>query len=181
MRIVAIAALVGLVLSAAAPARAEPCGPHVIVVFHESSPDFVDIQNRSSQGWSLVALTIDLAGSLGRLIFDTDAAGEGVSMYQPFAGGRGEVRLEQLSGPRDGGEKVTLEFSGFHSGRNFSFSIDLDDRLTNSMYGQTHVDGSELAGARITVRLRAPTGSLVINGATFGTDNHATVGGGGCV
>ena len=181
MRNWTIAALLGLVLTASAPVRAEPCGPHVIVVFYESSPDFIDIQNRSSEGWSLVALTIDLAGSLGRLIFDTDASGDGVSMYQPFAGAGGKVRLDQLSGPRDGGEKVTLEFSGFDSGRNFSFSIDLDDRLNASMSGQTYIDDGELAGARITVRLRAPTGALVINGGTFGTDNHATVGGGGCV
>lgn len=184
MRILSAAIVAGLTIGSWSSALAEPCGPHITVDFMESSPDFIDIVNRSAPGWSLVSLKIDLGGSRGQLFFDTDAAGDGVSMYQPFAGhsGRdGAVRLERLAGPNDGGQIVTLEFAGFDAGRDFSFEIDLDDRLANSMLGQTHVDASELAGARIEAGLRGPTGSLVTNAASFDENNRATVGGGGCV
>lgn len=184
MRILFAIFIAGLAAGASSSASAEPCGPHITVDFMESSPDFVDIANRSAPGWSLVSLRIDLGGSRGQLFFDTDAAGDGVSMHQPFAGHAGQgdaVRLERLSGPDDGGQVMILEFAGFDAGHDFSFEIDLDDRLANSMLGQTHVDGSELAGARITADLRGPTGSQVTNTASFDTNNRATVGGGGCV
>lgn len=182
--ILGVLIIVGFAEGQQSAAHAEPCGPHITVDFMESSPDFIDIANRSAPGWALVSLTIDLGGSRGRLFFDTDAAGEGVSMYQPFAGdaGRaGAVHLERLVGPSDGGQVVTLEFSRFDPGRDFSFEIDIDDRLENSMLGQTHVDGSELAGARIAATMRGPTGSITSNASQFRDDNHATIGGGGCV
>lgn len=168
--------------AASAAAGSQACGPRVTVTYHDSAPDLFVIRNLSAVGWTLVEATIDLAGSRGDLIFDTDQGGQGAGSPEPFSGVAGApVRLTGASPLHDGGRAVALCFEGFAAGSQYTFLVDVDDRLTNSVFGQAHVDGSEMAGSRATARLIGPTGRTVELKAVFAENAVADTGAGGCV
>jgi hypothetical protein len=141
--------LFGLPLSAlAAPA----CAHDVSLVFLESAPrDRFEIRNDSSLGQRVQRVTLDLAGSAGRLIFDTTEGGAGVNVFQPFRVESGDAQLDKTPVVQDGSERLDLVFTRFESGERFAFSIDVDDRLTSSDLGQIRIAGAELKGALLTV------------------------------
>ncbi len=171
-------------ISIAGPARAQShaCGPRVSVTYHDSYPDLFLIRNLSATGWSLVSVAIDLGGSVGDLIFDTDEGGEGAGSPEPFSGVAGTaVRLMGVSPLHDGGRAVALRFGDFAAGRQFTFLVDVDDRLAESPLGQAHVVGSEMAGSRITADLEGPVGQSVELEAPFADNAVADTGAGGCV
>lgn len=85
--------------------------------FIESAPtDRFEFTNRSTEGWSIARITVDLEASIGRLIFDT----------------------------ADGDKVIVLDFDTFAPGDSFTFSIDVDDQLVDSSLGQIRVAGSEI-------------------------------------
>ncbi len=155
-RALLIASLVGGLPLAAQAATA--CVHDVSLVFIESAPrDRFEIRNDSSAGQRIQRLTLDLSGSVGRLIFDTVEGRTGVEVFQPFRVDSGEARLSKTPVVQDGSDRLDLTFTRFDPGQRFVFSIDVDDRLPASDLGQIRVAGSEMAGALFSVVV-GPTG-----------------------
>ena len=145
------------------------CQQQIALVFTESAPrDMFEIRNGSSKGQRIQRLTLDLAPSAGRLVFDTVAGGTGVDVFQPFRAEPGQARLAAVPDVKDGADRLELTFARFDAGQQFRFSIDVDDRLTASDMGQTRVSGREMEGALLTVVL-GPDGER-------GTERTARVG-----
>ena len=148
-------AVLGAALLGALPLAAQAattCVQDVSLVFTESAPrDRFEVSNDSSSGQRIQRLTLDLAGSAGRLIFDTVEGGPGINVFQPFRIESGEARLGMTPVVPDGSDRLELAFTRFEPGQRFVFSIDVDDRLTASNLGQTRVVGAELQGALLTV------------------------------
>jgi len=173
--LVAIAA--GLLVMLPEDARA--CGPRLKVEFFESSDgDLFSVNNLSEAQWSVKSLTIILNGSQGKLIFDTASGGLGASMPAPLYVVAGEVGFEGASQVDDGGEIVALLFSAFDPGRRFIFSIDVDDRLDGSGFGQADVSDAEMAGASATAEMVNADGRTARINGTFTDNAIARLGGG---
>ena len=150
------------------PVGVSSCGLDLRVRFVESAPrDRFTLENRSTPQWSVTSASLKLAPSAGRLIFDTEAGGTGVEAIADFREERSTAKLRRVSKLRDGGEEVTLDFSSFEAGEDFTFSIDVDDRLKQSELGQIRVRGGEIDGARVEFVLRAPGGVITAASAAF--------------
>lgn len=138
---------------------AAAAGSDIKVLFVESAPkDSFTIRNDAACDIRIAELTIDLAGSAGDLIFDTTPGGEGLSVYQPFELVAGGDKVSAVTEVTDGGRSVTFSFTGLETGEFAMFTIDVDDRLTDGPMGQTMIDGSEIEGAAVRVRLTTPGG-----------------------
>jgi hypothetical protein len=153
------AMLVALVALAPWVAQASTVCEHAVTLtFTEGAPrDLFEIRNGSSPGQRIQSLTLDLAPSAGRLVFDTVEGGTGVEVFQPFRAETSEARLADAPTVADGSDRLALTFSQFDPGQIFRFSIDVDDRLTASDLGQIRVSGREMEGALLTV-LVGPVG-----------------------
>ncbi len=184
VRLLAAAALLALSAPAQAQTReATPaCGPRLMIEYTDDGPDVFLIRNLSGEGWALEALSIDLSGSAGDVVFDTVFGGEGAGSPSPFQSLPGEgVRLVAMTPASDGGRLLALRFAGFAPGARFTVSVDIDDRLPNSAMGQSYVTGPELAGAHALARFVGPTGAPSDVSAVFDTEAVADSGAGGCV
>lgn len=137
----------GLPALAAAPALAE-----IEVAFTEGSPtDVFSIRHDGDCALGPFTLEIDLSASAGGLYFDTTAGGAGLQTYQPFELIAGAERVTAISPVGDGDARVRLSFSRFEPGERVAFTIDVDDRMTAGPLGQTLIDGSEIAGGRVSI------------------------------
>jgi len=159
---------------------AAACGIDIKIRFFESSGDIFAIKNASQELWYLVSLSIRLTGSRGRLVFDTEDGGPGVSMHEPFGAVDDTVGFISATPVDDGGEEVRLLFSDFRPGRSFMFVIDVDDRLENSDDGQAVVSGDEIEGANAQAVLTTKSGSQAKAKGRFGADGRARLRGGVC-
>lgn len=92
---------------------------------------------------ALSAVTVDLRGSAGKLIFDTADGGTGVEVFQPLRD-EGGTSAKDVA---DGAEVLTVALRDAQAGGKAAFSIDVDDRMTSSDLGQIRVTGGEMAGA----------------------------------
>ena len=154
------------IASAATAAQAD-----ITVDFLESAPkDRFTIRNVDACETGPVRIDIDLAGSAGRLIFDTTASGAGVEVFQPFQLVAGAEKVASVTPVGDGDEAVSFQLSSLAPGEIVAFTVDVDDRLTDSNLGQIRVDGSEIAGAT----LRVAFGDEPLE-AAFDASSNATV------
>ncbi len=171
-----------LALFAASPALA--CGAKVEIQFFDSDGDIFQITNKSEAPFALVSLIIRLTGSRGRLFFDTAEGGPGAAMPEPFApvvgAGESDVGFLGATAVNDGDEQVTLRFSDFRPGRDFMFTVDVDDRLENSDFGQAVISGDEIEGAGAEAVLILKGGRTSKVKGVFGTDGRALLKGGVC-
>ncbi len=164
------------------PAAAQACGPNVEISFTETAPkDIFDIRNKSDDGWQLVSLAFDLSPSHGGLIFDTDVGGLGENVAQPFELAGGNAQLTTMPTVSDGDAAMLMLFSGFAPGQSFVFTIDLDDRLTESDMGQTMISGAEIEGTKARGLMRHPDGRELTAEGTFDRDSEARLSAGPCV
>lgn len=131
--------------------------------FIESAPR--DRFELSVGAQDLHALTVDLRGSKGRLIFDTAQGGTGVEVFQPL---RDEGGINGAA-VTDGAEVLTVALREGRAGSQAAFSIDVDDRLRTSDLGQIRVTGGEMAGAAAIFE----TAQGVILEAVFDAQNLA--------
>lgn len=115
----------------------------------------------------LKAVTVDLRGSAGRLIFDTASGGTGVEVFQPLRD-EGGTSANDVA---DGAEVITVALREPKAGGRAAFSIDVDDRMTSSDLGQIRVTGGEMAGA--TAIFEAADGQKT--SAVFDSRNRAQV------
>ncbi|MDG1068596.1 MAG: aggregation factor core [Sulfitobacter sp.] len=115
----------------------------------------------------LRAVTLDLRGSAGRLIFDTAAGGTGVEVFQPLRDEGGA----DAGDVADGAQVITVGLRDARAGGKAAFSIDVDDRLDASDLGQIRVTGGEMAGA--TAMFETAGGEVFT--AVFDAKNRAQV------
>lgn len=167
-----IAALVLVAMTTMA--RAEPCGPRLVVDFVEASADYFELRNASEPGWTVLRVEIDLRRSAGRLIFDVTGSGAGVSAYQPYAQAGGTAVAIARTEVTDGDSLLNIGFARFAPDERFLFTIDLDDTLPGGT--QTWVDGAEIAGGRVTAVFAGPDGREVERSARFEPDSRADTG-----
>jgi hypothetical protein len=119
---------------------------NVEVTFVESAPKDRFILHNTSQ----CALN-DLSNSVGRLIFDTTATGAGVEVFQPFEVKKGNLKLISASEVKDGDSTLSLSIENIAANDSVSFTIDVDDTLTQSELGNIRVSGSEISNALIKI------------------------------
>lgn len=152
------------------PAFAETCGVDIQVRFVESAPrDRFIIENRSTIPTAIASLSLDLAPSAGRLIFDTESGGSGVEVFQLYRTEASDAVLSTAPTVNDGDDRLSLAFQSFNAGETYRFSIDVDDRLINSDLGQIRVSGGEMQGATLT----ATTNDGATYKASFDAANRA--------
>lgn len=139
------------------------------VEFRESAPkDRFIITN--SGGCDVSAnVSIDLANSAGKLIFDTTSQGAGVEVFQPFEIVAGADNLKNQPNIIDGDKSVELMIQSLGINDSVAFTIDVDDTLAQSDLGQIRVSGSEIKGATVLV---AKNG---VQSGTFGSNGLAQV------
>lgn len=168
-----IALTVGVAVAGvpSAPVIAAECGPAFSVRFIEGAPrDRFVIENTAQDGGAIDSVALDLRGSAGRLIFDTQSGGQGVEVFQPWRAEGGSAKLAAEPAVGDGDESLILLFTRFEPGQRYGFSIDVDDRLAASDLGQIRVSGGEMEGAVVTVNADG-----VPRRAVFGADNRAVL------
>lgn len=142
------------------------------VSFIESAPkDRFVLQNTSQCAIKDVTVHLDLSSSLGHLIFDTTAAGAGVEVFQPFEVTRGSLQLISSNDVQDGDSTLSFTVENIDVNESASFTIDVDDTLTQSELGNIRVSGSEITGA--TIEILATNRPAVK--ATFDTKGKATL------
>lgn len=161
-------------VNAPAIARADACGPRLIVEFVEDSADYFVLRNASDPGWSVQRVEIDLRDSTGRLIFDVTGSGAGVSAFQPYAALGGTAVAVARTEVTDGDSLLNIGFARFAPGELFLFTVDLDDTLPGQT--QTWVDGTEIAGGRVHAVFTADDGTEAERSATFEVDSRADTG-----
>ncbi len=124
----------------------------IVVNFVESAPkDRFVITNNGNCEYSLLTMEIDLRNSAGRLIFDTTAAGAGVEVFQPFEVSQGQVRLLFADQVTDGDQMLSVEIKALLPNTSASFTIDLDDTLTESELGNIRISASEIMDGKVNV------------------------------
>ncbi len=151
-------ALAASLIIASAPAFAQ-----LNVKFVESAPkDWFAVTNASDCAVDSMSMDIDLSGSAGKLIFDTTATGAGVEVFQPFEARSGNIELTSSSKVNDGDKRLSVLISDLQPGETASFTIDVDDTLTNSELGMIRVSRSEISGSgiQITVNGEMVSGEL---------------------
>lgn len=151
-------ALAAGLMIASAPAFAQ-----LNVKFVESAPkDLFAVTNTSNCAVESMSMDIDLSGSAGKLIFDTTATGAGVEVFQPFEPRSGNIELTSSGKVNDGDKRLSVLISDLKPGETASFTIDVDDTLTNSELGMIRVSRSEISGSgiQITVNGEMVSGEL---------------------
>ena len=156
--------------------QASLCGLGIDVTFREGAPrDRFSFVNTSSQGWHIDRISLQLENTAGNLIFDTQAGGDGVEVYQLFEVENSTATLVQTASPDDGANRLDLTFSRFEAGDSFTFSIDVDDQLVSSELGQIRVSDSEMAGGVVAVTLRDAAGELHALEMVFDDQSRSTI------
>lgn len=124
----------------------------IVVTIAESSPtDLITIENRTDCDFYDFGMQIDLRNSAGGLIFDISEGGAGASGYQPFEILQGGSAVRNYARVSDGDRVAFIEFATLEAGQRVIFMVDMDDTLPDNAFGQTIVDGAEIAGAVIVL------------------------------
>jgi len=126
---------------------------NVEVDFIEGAPkDRFVLTNLCQSGLQDVVVNIDLSESKGQLIFDTTATGAGVEVFQPFEVIKGEVSLHAATHVKDGDKQLSILINQLDVQQSISFSIDVDDTLTISEWGNIRVSGAEITNASVSIK-----------------------------
>jgi hypothetical protein len=138
----------------------------------ESSPvDLIVVENRTGCDLYDFGLQIDLRSSAGGLVFDISEGGAGASVYQPFEILEGREAVRSFSPVRDGDRIASIQFGTLEAGRRVIFMVDVDDTATDGAWGQTVIDGAEIAGTGLVLTMVGETPST----AVFLPDGQATL------
>jgi len=141
---------------------ASPVLADITVRFQEGAPtDRFVISSDCSV--SDVAMTIDLSGSAGSLIFDVTADGAGVEVFQPVSVQSGVAVMQPVV---DGDQRLAMTLPRIPFDADVVISADLDDVLANSALGQIRVAGNELDGASISVVIDGMSETATFAGGT---------------
>jgi len=145
---------------------------NIDVTFVESAPkDRFVLTNTSQCSLNDLTVNLDLSNSAGKLIFDTTATGAGVEVFQPFEVRKGNLQLASSQKVKDGDSTLSLIIESIAANDSVSFTIDVDDTLTQSELGNIRVSGSEIKNASINVNIEGQQASA----ATFNNKGKALV------
>lgn len=123
----------------------------IAVRFTESAPkDRFVLTNRAACEIATGSITIDLSTSASGLLFDTDPSGSGENVAQPFEIARSENVSVSFAPVPDGASTAEIRVRNFLPGGEIEVTVDVDDSLRSGPRGVQMIDGSEMAGARIT-------------------------------
>jgi len=126
----------------------------LVASFTEASPvDLIVVENRSACDLYDFGLQIDLRGSAGGLVFDITEGGAGASIYQPFEILEGREAVRSFAPVRDGDRVASILFGTLEANRRVIFTVDIDDTAADSSWGQTVIDGPEIAGATLILTM----------------------------
>ncbi len=157
------------------------CGLSIDIAFREGAPrDRFEFINASTKKWRIDAISLRLEDTVGKLIFDTEAGGKGVDVFQLFEVESGSAEMDTAVIPDDGGNSLDLTFSRFTAGDSFTFSIDVDDQLSASELGQIRVSDSEMAGGIVVMSLRDESGDPHVLELVFDDQSRSGVSGPAC-
>ncbi|MDN2663140.1 hypothetical protein OW492_07085 [Psychromonas sp. 14N.309.X.WAT.B.A12] len=149
---------------------------NIQIQFRDGAPkDKFSISNNSKCNIQEMALNIDLTNSVGRLIFDTTASGQGVEVFQPFEVTSGNISLHSGNKVNDGDKQLPLWVS-MNANEVLIFTIDVDDTLSNSELGNIRVTSSEIAKGNVSATIK---GNETIR-ATFDNNGKAVLTLAGC-
>ncbi len=151
---------------AGSSAANDACAEALEATFREGAPRDRFVFENVGQS-DIARITIDMDGSRGRLYFDTSASGDGVEVFQPFRVEASDASLTAMPEPDDGDTQIVLDFKRFPAGASFTFSIDVDDRLTDSSLGQIRVAGAEIDGAQLDIMFRSADGESTSHSTVF--------------
>ncbi|SFR55799.1 hypothetical protein [Litoreibacter janthinus] len=146
-----------LILALCAPL---PAIAQIAARFVESAPKDTFSFTNSGCALGQTTLVLDMSGSAGGLIFDTEDGGAGVEVFQPFEAVSGDVASVTVS---DGADVLSLSVSDWPEGAEISFTIDVDDVLRHGDLGQTQVSGGEIAGAEVRINSGGASGFAVFD------------------
>lgn len=138
-------------------------------------PDLFHVENTGTCLATVMSVTIDLGGTVGGLVFDTEYGGGGANASYPFVLREGGDKITGAAGGQDGGQLLTLTLSGLRQGERVVFSIDVDDSLEDSPWGRTRIAGPEFDGGGVRATLRSPDGREMEHEGRFGPDARAYV------
>lgn len=179
--ITTITLALGLLITGNANAAGHACAWSTSAKFDEGAPrDYFHITNESTGPWAISAFHLDLKPSAGQLIFDTEAGGKGVEVFQLFDAAPGNVKMKEARIPDDGDTELQVSFNEFAAGDTFSFSIDVDDQLTDSELGQIRVSGSEMAGSVLQIQMVNAQGEQRTQQLRFNEANTSVITVSGC-
>ncbi len=144
----------------------------ISVSFREGAPkDRFTITNSGVCEYEKLRLRIDLTDSVGKLIFDTTQQGEGVEVFQPFETADSGLSLVGATSVKDGQKLLDIAIETLGPNKSLSFTIDVDDTLTNSELGNIRVSRSEIAGGTVQLSLENNEAYQSV----FGTDTVAVL------
>lgn len=131
----------------------------IAVRFTEAAPkDRFVVTNRTGCTLAAGSITIDLGPSRAGLLFDTDPSGPGENVAQPVEIARTQsVSASLPDGPAvaDGATTAEIRFRDFLPGGEIEVTVDVDDSIPSGPRGVQMIDGSEIAGARVTLAMYA--------------------------
>lgn len=149
----------------------------LVVTISEASPaDLITIENQSDCDLYDFNMRLDLRSSAGGLIFDITEGGAGASVYQPFEILDGQSAVRDYARITDGDQVAFIEFATLEARQRVIFMVDMDDTLADSTFGQTVLDGAEIAGAVVVLTTTGEEPST----AVFLPDASATLKFRGC-
>lgn len=119
---------------------------NISVQFRDGAPkDSITLANAGCPIMD-AAITLDLSGSAGGLIFDTTAKGAGVEVFQPVEILTGNVVVSPVA---DGDTRLDMTIAQFTSDAAVQLTADLDDTIAGGR--QITVTGSEISGATVSI------------------------------
>lgn len=143
-----------IILAVTLLAAYQPVIADMKVRFVESAPkDWFSLTNNGECTLEQLTMEVDLSKTIGKLIFDTTSAGEGVEVFQPFEKREGDIELASATKIADGENKLSVLIKNLTPGQSVSFTIDVDDTLTKSELGNIRVSDSEIAGGTVSLKI----------------------------
>ena len=173
--------IAALVLFATA-ARAD-----IAVRFTEAAPkDSFTVTNGTGCDIAAGSITIDLGPAPAGLLFDTDPAGPGENVAQPLELARAENARATFAAVPDGATTAEIRIRDFRPGGEIEVTVDVDDSAPSGPRGVQMIDGSEMAGARVTFASGSDAAGADAKGAgieaaaTFDGNGEARIALAGC-
>jgi len=134
---------------------AGPAAAQIEAQFTEGTPK--DMFTLTNTGCPLrdAAVVVDMTGSYGSLIFDTEGSADGSDAPQPFEAVSGTLRDVLVE---DGASVLRLHVPEWPKGGEVSFTLDVDDVLRHGELGRTQISGGEVAGTEIRISTEDASG-----------------------
>jgi hypothetical protein len=149
-----------------------PIQANIEVVFTESAPtDRFTIKNLGECTRGNLTMEFDLSRSVGKLLFDTVGTGSGENVFQPFEVADSNSNLKLTRPVTDGDSRLSLNIAVLPAKQSVSFTIDVDDTLTNSELRRTRISGSEIENGLVTITVDQSTSYE----GSFERDSTATI------